>query len=392
MDKKVIKSILIIIIAVITAFGARQYFEKKEQAFGKRAKVFAPMVSEDNTTLKYFREKYPDRKVILACEEDITDDNIKDLLVIYKENNDTRVVAVCVNGDGTYHISKEIPAPVENQTVQFKNIDKEAEIEFIISGEKKGAVGYAVYRMIDGEIKDLFGEGMEDCCNSMNNTENHLRVGAGDDASGLLLNKISAIADGRVLNLEIFKFKDCCSNTSQWALGSDEIDMGFYCNSMALHLVNASDRFAIYGPVIMNSEVLAYDGDIEDIRELGIGHKRENIKELAREGNSKLLGINEMIPSALPYSLEKQQIDAAVIDATKAALLPKFNFGPVSEHDYISYCLVVRKDLIGTEVFDDFLELYNQAAEELNQVDILTAAAGMTEEFWDDLNIRFLNL
>ena len=42
--------------------------------------------------------------------------------------------------------------------------DKEGEIEIIITGEKKGAVGYAIYRMIDGQPVDLFGEGMEDCC------------------------------------------------------------------------------------------------------------------------------------------------------------------------------------------------------------------------------------
>lgn len=48
--------------------------------------------------------------------------------------------------------------------IQFKNIDEEAEMEFIVSGEKDGAAGYAIYRMIDGQPMDLFGDGMEDCC------------------------------------------------------------------------------------------------------------------------------------------------------------------------------------------------------------------------------------
>lgn len=164
------RAVGIIIVAVIVAFGAKLYFDKKEelkkeeQALGNREKVFAPMAAEDNAILQYFKEKFPERKVILACEEDITDDQLKDLLVIYKENDLTRIIAICDNGDDTYYISPEVPAPVENQTIRYKNIDKEAEIEFIISGEKKGAVGYAIYRMIDGEIKDLFGENMEDCC------------------------------------------------------------------------------------------------------------------------------------------------------------------------------------------------------------------------------------
>jgi len=170
MNRKLIKKVGIIIVAIIVAFVTKQYFDnkeetrKEEQALGKREKIFAAMVSEDNTALQYFKNEYPERKVILACEEDITNDERKDLLVIYEENSHTRVVALCDNGKGSYYFSPEIPAPVENQTIQFKNIDKEAEIEFIISGEKKGAVGYAIYRMIDGEIKDLFGDGMEDCC------------------------------------------------------------------------------------------------------------------------------------------------------------------------------------------------------------------------------------
>ena len=43
-------------------------------------------------------------------------------------------------------------------------MDKEPELEFLITGEKDGQVGYAVYRIMDGAIVDLYGEGMEDCC------------------------------------------------------------------------------------------------------------------------------------------------------------------------------------------------------------------------------------
>lgn len=170
MNIKFLKSFGIIVLALVMAFGAKQYFHKIEedkkemQAFGTRNNVFAAMVSQDNEILQYFTGRFPQRKVILACEEDITNDQLKDLLVIYEEAGHIRLVAVCGNENEIYHVSQEIPAPVENQTIQFKNIDKEAEVEFIISGEKKGAVGYAIYRMIDGEIKDLFGDGMNDCC------------------------------------------------------------------------------------------------------------------------------------------------------------------------------------------------------------------------------------
>lgn len=161
---------------------------------------------------------------------------------------------------------------------------------------------------------------------------------------------------------------------------------------MALHLVNANNRFVIYGPVIMNSEVLVYDGNIADMRILGIGDKREYLKALVQESYPKLEETKVMMSGVLPYSLEDKQIDAAVIDVTKAVLLPKFSFAPISYNDYISYCLIVRKDLIGTEAFNDFLALYNQAVEELNQTQTLISAMGMTEEFWNMINTKFLEL
>lgn len=170
MKKKFYTTTLTIIIILISAFFIRQYLDKmvelklQKQESWLDGKTYAAMVEEENKALQYFKARFADREVILACENDITNDGLTDLLVIYRERGDTRLVAVCDKGDGNWYISPEIPAPVENQTIRFKNIDKEAEMEFIISGEKKGAVGYAIYRMIEGEIKDLFGEGMEDCC------------------------------------------------------------------------------------------------------------------------------------------------------------------------------------------------------------------------------------
>lgn len=231
--------------------------------------------------------------------------------------------------------------------------------------------------------------------------ENHLRIGAGDDTTGLLLNYIMKISEemetpsivtDRDASLDALQFKDCCTNTSQWALTTDEIDMAFYCNHIALHLVNTNDRFVIYGPVIMNSEVIAYEGDIAAIQTLGIGQRRGHIQKLTQEAYPQVEEIREMNTGILPYSLENKQIDAAVIDVTKAVLLPKFSFLPIAKHDYISYCLVVRKDLIGTEIFEDFVIIYNQAIDELNLSETLISSMGMTKEFWDIVNIKFLKL
>lgn len=47
------------------------------------------MVEDDNAALVAFQQENPQRKVVLACEEDVTNDTLKDLLIIYKEDDPT---------------------------------------------------------------------------------------------------------------------------------------------------------------------------------------------------------------------------------------------------------------------------------------------------------------
>lgn len=175
-------------------------------------------------------------------------------------------------------------------------------------------------------------------------------------------------------------------------MSSDEIDMGFYCNHKAMHIINADDRFVIYSPVIMNSEVLAYVGDIEAAKVLGIGQDRRNIAELARKSYPNIKETKEITPGALVYSLMNRQIDLAAIDITKAVSIEGISFIPVTKEDYISYSLIIRKDLIDSKKFKDFIEVYNKTVEGLNDKKTLIAAIGMPESFWDMLKIKFIEL
>lgn len=161
---------------------------------------------------------------------------------------------------------------------------------------------------------------------------------------------------------------------------------------MALHLVRANDDFEIYGPVVMNAEVIAYKKDINNIHRIGIGQKREHLYKLIKKDYEQVEELVEMSPVSLPYSLECGQIDGAVLDITKAALLSDFNFIPLSEDDYISYSLVVKKDIIETKDFEDFLIAYNKVVEELNQGQVLKEYIKMTGKLWDNTKIKFLNL
>lgn len=154
---------------------------------------------------------------------------------------------------------------------------------------------------------------------------------------------------------------------------------------MAAHLVEQDDRMMIYGPVIMNAEVLATKEEPGRVTRLGIGQQRGHLRALIQEAYPHIAEIMEISPRVLPYSLADGRIDGAVVDVTKAGLLPEFRFFPVAKHDYISYVLVVRKDITDSAPFGRFLEAYRKAVDALQKAEPGMALA-------EGPSIRFLYL
>ncbi|MCT4508292.1 MAG: Cys-Cys-COOH protein SaoC [Tepidibacter sp.] len=152
MTKKIILNIVFIIMTLMILGGCS---EIKESDIG---------VKEDNPLLNYFEQLNPDNKVIKCAYEDIDNNNTKDLVVIYNVSRNKNKMKIVIDKDGKYEFTDEVDAPRENQTIKFKNIDDKDQIEIIVSGSKNGAVGYAIFRVVDMKIINLFGQDMEDCC------------------------------------------------------------------------------------------------------------------------------------------------------------------------------------------------------------------------------------
>lgn len=157
--------VLVLVVAVVGLAGLRQFLQEKEDETAEENGVpYAEMVEEDHPLLGEFCSRYPERTVLLACAEDITNDGVQDIVVISQLHDDIETIVLYTNADGLLVETPPIPAPRENQHIRFFNMDKLSEIETLITGEKNGQVGYAIYRIMDGEMINLFGEGMEDCC------------------------------------------------------------------------------------------------------------------------------------------------------------------------------------------------------------------------------------
>lgn len=137
---------------------------RQEQTTISDERDFNPEILRDSRPMQAFIAAHPGQEVLKYAQADLNGDGNDDLIVIYRENSSqNRMCVICTAGD-RYVESNSVPAPVSDQTIRFKDIDSKAPLEFIAQGRKGAVVGYAIFRLEDGVLVDLFGEGFEDCC------------------------------------------------------------------------------------------------------------------------------------------------------------------------------------------------------------------------------------
>lgn len=221
-----------------------------------------------------------------------------------------------------------------------------------------------------------------------------IRVGAGTDITGILLECIveEAQKDNQENALVAkYLFADCCSNAAQWALQAEEIDLGFYCASAAVSMVNKVDDFELYAPIIMNSEVIAILPETEQIEVVGIPRKRVFLGNLALSEYPEIAEIREIDRTYLPHSIKLDEVDGAVFDVADVTKVEDtFAFIPLTDKPYISYCMVIRESLIETEAFNKFLTYYESAIKKLNATEEKIRLMQMDADFWEMSRLEFL--
>jgi hypothetical protein len=124
--------------------------------------------AEKHPLLTVFESRMPGQEVIHTAAYDLNGDGYEDLIVIYRIAADVnRMLVVLAKTEDSDEpvLTNELPAPVSNQVVQFRDIDETPPMEFIVYGSRGISTGFAVYRCHGGLLEDLFGENMHECCN-----------------------------------------------------------------------------------------------------------------------------------------------------------------------------------------------------------------------------------
>ncbi|OPX90863.1 MAG: hypothetical protein A4E53_00801 [Pelotomaculum sp. PtaB.Bin104] len=114
--------------------------------------------------LEYFQATHPGQEAIVYSRADVNNDQGVDLVVIFRAGKENNAMLAVLGFPGSYQCTNEVPAPVSDQVIQFKDIDDKPPLEFIVQGRKGTNYGYAIYRVEGTNLEDLFGEGMKDCC------------------------------------------------------------------------------------------------------------------------------------------------------------------------------------------------------------------------------------
>lgn len=152
---KIVYTVFLLTFMILVSAGCDHLLEMEEPEF---------LSAQGVPALEYWQEHYPDYPIIKWAQGDMTDNGREDTIIIFKvDHKKNSMVAVLDYPDG-YQMTEETPAPIENQTIEFLDFDDTPPTELVISGSKDGNVGYAIYRIIDSELINLFSQDMDVCC------------------------------------------------------------------------------------------------------------------------------------------------------------------------------------------------------------------------------------
>lgn len=202
------------------------------------------------------------------------------------------------------------------------------------------------------------------------------RMGVPEGTAGLLatyvLQEKMATDTVRAVRYEQHTLYDCCAAASQSALGSGDLDLAIMCPDAARTLVGKDQRFEIVGPVVVNADIFVIRPGGERPTAVGISQQREYQRRMVAARFGGRCAAVPMLHAAVPFAFARQEIDAVVVDITRAfSLAGNFYPGRVNDRDLVTAVLVVRKTVKTDRHYRQFLAQYSDAVQEMADTDKL---------------------
>lgn len=171
-------------------------------------------------------------------------------------------------------------------------------------------------------------------------------------------------------DIDYIQFLDCCGSQAEFAFISGRVDMAVLCPDIAFELTNMNTNYYIVDSIISGSSVLVYyDKDIE-LKNIGYMNKRlvqeASLKEIYSNSN-----LYPMLSTALPYALDRKIVDAILIDIVLALKIKNVQYEKI-DSDKIDYYLVASKKIKGSSILNDFIKVYNNAVNDIQDESVLS--------------------
>lgn len=130
-------------------------------------------------------------------------------------------------------------------------------------------------------------------------------------------------------------------------------------------MIEKNSDFVIVGESIANGDVILKRKGKELKRVAFSGGKLEQLR-MIEENLSSDIWVVSLASSAIPYAFERGDIDGAVLDSSKYSKLKgEYEIIPY-EGNYITYVLVMKKSVISSKEFKNFIKIYNKVISEKN--------------------------
>lgn len=224
------------------------------------------------------------------------------------------------------------------------------------------------------------------------------RLLAPDDSGGLIFHRMLLRWGKATLRSDtVTPTADCCSSNAQWMMSSEPVDAAVMCPNAARTLVEKDARYAVVGPCLINADVRVVRPENASPK-VAVMQNRGYQADALQGAGVPLSDLAPMIPSGIPYALEKGFVGSGVVDVLTALRLAGGRES-LSSADVTTYVLVVRRSFREGPEWAEFARLYDECVEELTS-DPTEAIRGFRnlelkrEDFalWKKLRVAFLKL